>query len=244
MYQTGKKLDYLNLKPEIEKGDYEKGIKMLEETCENMQKENERLVYRLHEIRKLSKRREKDVSLVKARLDLYNDDWRIAQPEPLLKLENVNYQGFLAHSTDFLAPPEIIPTKKYSRKMAKKNAAGNQAKPKQPPKIVPIKPMKKPPVPGKKRIKLKVEKDPRAPKRPANPFFQFCQDRRTAVMEELNSQLLPGEVEPTKQELTRQLAHRWRKMNLYDRQIYVKMYEASKQKYNQQMMIYNRLKML
>lgn len=63
-------------------------------------------------------------------------------------------------------------------------------------------------------------------------------------MEELNSQLLPGEVEPSKQELTRQLAHRWRKMNLYDKQIYVKMYEASKQKYNQQMLIYNRLRML
>lgn len=158
MYQTGKKLDYLNLTSQTEEPDYEKGISMLEETCENMQKENERLVYRLHVIKKLSKRREKDVSLVKSRLDVYNDDWRIAQPEPLLKLENVNYQGFLAHSTtEFLAPPTIIPTKKYSRKMAKKIAAGNQTKIKQPTKINQI--MKKPPVPRKKRIKVeKVDK--------------------------------------------------------------------------------------
>lgn len=62
-------------------------------------------------------------------------------------------------------------------------------------------------------------------------------------MDELNSELLPGEVEPSKQELTRQLAHRWRKMNIYDKQIYVNMYEASKQKYNQEMLIYNKLKM-
>lgn len=171
MYQTGKKLDYLNLTAQIDEGDYEKGISMLEETCENMQKENERLVYRLHEIKKLSKRREKDVSLVKQRLDVYNDDWRIAQPEPLLKLENVNYQGFLAHSTEFLAPPQIIPTKKYSRKMAKKNAAG--AKIKQAQKILPIKQMKKPPVPGKKRIKLKIVsvKFPEIPKQKTNQIF-------------------------------------------------------------------------
>lgn len=159
MYQSGKKMDYLNLMSQSEEPDYEKGILMLEETCENMQKENERLVYRLHVIKKLAKRREKDVSLVKSRLDVYNDDWRIAQPEPLLKLENVNYQGFLAHSTEFMTPPTIIPTKKYSRKIAKKVAAGNQTKIKQPSKISQIKIMKKPPVPRKKRIKVeKVRK--------------------------------------------------------------------------------------
>lgn len=260
MYQTGKKMDYLNVTSPDEP-DYRKGVLMLEETCENMQKENERLVYRLHAIKKLAKRREKDVSLVKSRLDVYNDDWRVAQPEPLLKLENVNYQGFLAHSTEFLQPPTIIPTKKYSKKIAKKVAAGNSTKNS---KISQMKTTKKPPAPRKKRIKVEKvrgaqssyslteiswfffpqERDPRAPKRPANPFFQFCQDRRSAVMDELNSELQPGESEPSKQELTRQLAYRWRKMNIFDKQIYVNMYETSKQKYNQEMLVYNKLKMM
>lgn len=160
MYQTAKKVDYQNVTNQLDEPDFAKGISMLEETCENMQKENERLVYRLHAIKKLAKRREKDVSLIKSRLDVYNDDWRIAQPEPLLKLDNVNYQGFLAHSTEFLQPPTIIPTKKYSRKIAKKVAAVNQSKIKPQTKTNQMKTLKKPAVPRKKRIKAEKVSSP------------------------------------------------------------------------------------
>lgn len=65
----------------------------------------------------------------------------------------------------------------------------------------------------------KPERDPNAPKRPANPFFQFCQEQRTIVMERLNSELKPGEPEPSKQELTRQLAIKWKTLTSEDKQV-------------------------
>lgn len=56
--------------------------------------------------------------------------------------------------------------------------------------------------------------DPNAPKRPANPFFQFCQEQRPKVMERL-----AGEPEPSKQELTRQLATTWKSLTSEDKKV-------------------------
>lgn len=58
-------------------------------------------------------------------------------------------------------------------------------------------------------------------------------------MEQLNSELKPGEAEPTKQELTRQLAIKWKSLSVPDKQIYVDMYERSKEKYAAEMSEYN-----
>lgn len=55
-------------------------------------------------------------------------------------------------------------------------------------------------------------------------------------MDELNSGLKPGQPELSKQELTRQLAQRWRSMNPVTEQIYVNKYENPKQKYNLEML--------
>lgn len=59
-------------------------------------------------------------------------------------------------------------------------------------------------------------------------------------MDELNKGLLPGEPELSKQELTRQLAQRWRSMDPAAKQIYVNKYESSKQKYNLEMKSYKK----
>lgn len=67
----------------------------------------------------------------------------------------------------------------------------------------------------KKGTKRKGAKaDPNAPKRPANPFFQFCQEQRPRVMERL-----AGEPEPSKQELTRQLATTWKSLSSEDKKV-------------------------
>lgn len=67
----------------------------------------------------------------------------------------------------------------------------------------------------KKGTKRKGTKaDPNAPKRPANPFFQFCQEQRPRVMERL-----AGEPEPSKQELTRQLATTWKSLSTEDKKV-------------------------
>lgn len=65
---------------------------------------------------------------------------------------------------------------------------------------------------GTKRKGAKA--DPNAPKRPANPFFQFCQEQRPRVMERL-----AGEPEPSKQELTRQLATTWKSLSSEDKKV-------------------------
>lgn len=59
-------------------------------------------------------------------------------------------------------------------------------------------------------------------------------------MDELNSGLQPGQPELSKQELTRQLAQRWRSMDPATKQIYVTKYESSKQKYNLEMLTYKK----
>lgn len=66
---------------------------------------------------------------------------------------------------------------------------------------------------------IRSERDPNAPKRPSNPFFQFCQEQRQIMMEQLNAELKPGEAEPTKQELTRQLAIKWKSLSTPDKKV-------------------------
>nr|CAD7448042.1 unnamed protein product [Timema bartmani] len=76
----------------------------------------------------------------------------------------------------------------------------------------------------------KAEKDPNAPKRPANPFFQFCQEQRPIVMERLGSESKTGEQDACKIELTKQLASQWKTLTPEDKK--------SKEKYAMEMQIY------
>lgn len=43
-------------------------------------------------------------------------------------------------------------------------------------------------------------------------------------MEQISADLKPGEVEPTKQELTRQLAIKWKTLSTPDKKVCLKMY--------------------
>jgi len=83
---------------------------------------------------------------------------------------------------------------------------------------------------GKKNSNLKSteKKDPNLPKRPANPFFRFCQEQRPIVLDQI---ITSGEGEPTKQDLTKRLAITWNTMEHSDKKIYYDMYEKSKEKY-------------
>lgn len=69
---------------------------------------------------------------------------------------------------------------------------------------------------GPKRKAPKAPADPNAPKRPANPFFQYCQEQRTIVLESLIAQ---GLGEPTKQEVTKQLAIKWNALPPSDKKV-------------------------
>lgn len=271
--------------PALQSVRYQRAIEMIVLKCESLSADNERLVHRLHYVKKITKRQERDVAILKRRLDLYNDGWRTAQPEPLFRSDM---------PTLIPADNNVIVRKKYKKREKPSGAATNEPPPSfaedtepavaqeqsqqqqqslqapspavveivdmttvdtsssifsaatavdpivvaAPPTATPA-PLAKPPkVPKRKRAKTDREKDPNAPKRPANPFFQFCQEQRSILMGELNSELLPGEPELSKQELTRQLAIRWRQLDAEQKLVYNNMYEISKQKYTAEMRAY------
>ncbi|XP_053688539.1 TCF3 fusion partner homolog [Sabethes cyaneus] len=73
---------------EVEQNElYRRAVKLLHERCKAIQKNNERIVHRLHVVKRLTKKRNREVEMLMNRLDRYNDSWRTA-PQPLaVKLE-------------------------------------------------------------------------------------------------------------------------------------------------------------
>uniref|UniRef100_A0A1B0GLZ0 HMG box domain-containing protein n=1 Tax=Phlebotomus papatasi TaxID=29031 RepID=A0A1B0GLZ0_PHLPP len=205
---------------------YRECVRIVQKKCRDVQKENERLIARLYRMKKMTKRTEKDVTLVMARLDRHNPAWRLEPPPPPL----------------FPQSDEMGSVKKRRKSVKKSTGKGVKVKEETSGTLPTIQHGQIPGFSGKsesgKGVRKRMEKDPNAPKKPANAFFQYCQEQRSIVLDEIASERQPGEPEPSKQELTRQLAQRWRQMGNDDKQIYVDMYENSKRKYNQDMMYY------
>ena len=69
---------------------------------------------------------------------------------------------------------------------------------------------------GRPRKQDRPEREAGKPKRPQNPFFQFCQDQRRKVaaehLQERGEQL-------SKKELTKVLAERWRALPAEERKV-------------------------
>ncbi|XP_050295899.1 uncharacterized protein LOC126735855 [Anthonomus grandis grandis] len=200
--------------------------KLLLEECSQLQRSNEILVFRIQEVNKITKRRHKEVQFFKQRLiNIYGEDLTIIPMEVLADEEED-----VKPSIPPLLTPKKEPIEKPEEPTVKEKL--EKSKPEK------TKATKRPA--GKKVPKS--EKDPNAPKRPANPFFQFCQEQRQILMEQISAELKPGEVEPSKQELTRQLALKWNSLAVPDKKVYVDRYERSKEKYNAQMEDYKKTK--
>ncbi|XP_065338150.1 uncharacterized protein LOC135938440 [Cloeon dipterum] len=90
---------------------------------------------------------------------------------------------------------------------------------------------------GPKPKKPKVEKDPNAPKKPANPFLQFCKEQRLRTTE-----LMRESPDLNKTELNRVLCNQWKTMNQEDKKVYYDKYELEKQQYSLELEIYDRQK--
>ncbi|KAK9883268.1 hypothetical protein WA026_001452 [Henosepilachna vigintioctopunctata] len=192
---------------------YYKKYKLLLEECAQIQKSNEIHVYRIQEVNKIVKRRHKEVQFFKNRLlQNYGEDWTVVPNTDIVKEEPHNNKTNIVKTEKIKEEKVEEPEEKPEKTKSSKKPA--------------------------KRKSVKSEKDPNAPKRPSNPFFQFCQEQRPILMEELNSNLKPGEVEPTKQELTKQLAVKWKTLSVNDKRVYVDMYEKSKEKYAAEMSEY------
>ncbi|XP_017008286.2 uncharacterized protein [Drosophila takahashii] len=69
---------------------YKQLVEKLYDKCQRIQAENERCVMRVNGIKKIVKRRNHDVELLKRRLDKHGDDWRsvpMVAPHPKGKTE-------------------------------------------------------------------------------------------------------------------------------------------------------------
>ncbi|XP_067006499.2 uncharacterized protein [Anabrus simplex] len=200
---------------------YSKKYKLLLERCEILQQDNERLVHRIQQVRKILHRARRERKFLMDRLDLHGDNWRnipfpleldeplgvstaIAKPEKLHLQKNVERTP--SGKTIEKSSRKSTPSSTCSSASKRKNAKSGE----------------------------KGERDPNAPKRPANPFFQFCQEQRPLVMEQK-----VGEAETSKQELTRQLASKWNTLPPEDKKVYYDMYEKSKEKYAAEMQVYS-----
>ncbi|VVC88989.1 uncharacterized protein LOC126978623 [Leptidea sinapis] len=183
---------------------YRRKYQLLLERCEVLQQDNERIVNRILEVKKISKRYKKDITLIVERLDKYGDAFRTISTEIDVKTE--------------------IPSKPIKN-----------AKPQQTVKQLEKQNGNKKTATKRKSKADKPEKDPNAPKKPCNAFFQFCQEQRPVVFAETTNEM--GS-EPTKQEVTRQLASRWRSLSNEDKKVYVAMFERSKEKYAEEMSAY------
>ncbi|KAF4519218.1 hypothetical protein B566_EDAN015324 [Ephemera danica] len=188
---------------------------MLLQRCEQIQKDNERIVNRIHEVRKLLRRSRKDRKLLTTRLDQYGDSWRTA-PQPVLKIEADQSEAG-DNKPDIKPPPAT--TAKVSTSPVEKGTAKKASNSQ----------------PSKRKSKSDKEKDPNAPKRPANPFFQFCQEQRPIVTEQVVGE---GHEEVSKQELTRLLANRWKTLSTENKKVYYDKYEKQKEKYAVDMQLY------
>ncbi|CAK1547349.1 unnamed protein product [Leptosia nina] len=185
---------------------YRRKYQLLLERCEVLQQDNERIVNRIHEVKIISKRYKKDLKLLVERLDKHGDSFRTASIENDMKQE-------IPHITVKANKPQTS-----ARQADKHNATGG-----------------KKPAPKRKSKADKPERDPNAPKKPCNAFFQFCQEQRPVVFAETTHEM--GS-EPSKQEVTRQLASRWRALTNDEKRIYVAMFERSKEKYAEEMSAY------
>ncbi|XP_049868897.1 TCF3 fusion partner homolog [Pectinophora gossypiella] len=186
---------------------YRRKYQMLLERCEVLQQDNERIVNRIHEAKKITRRYRKDILILVERLDKYGDPFRTATMEVDIKPDVVPRTGRVGGKTQAVAKVERQQTVTAPKK----------------------------PGPKRKSKADKPEKDPNAPKKPCNAFFQFCQEQRPVVVAEASSEM--GS-EPTKQEVTRQLASRWRALTNDEKRVYVAMFERSKEKYAEEMSAY------
>ncbi|KAK3908203.1 TCF3 fusion partner-like protein [Frankliniella fusca] len=214
---------------------YRRKYQLLLERCEVLQQDNERLVHRAQQVKKLLRRIRRERKILMERLDTYGDNWRnvpitferdeIMTPQQPIKKEKTSTPGTGGKAGGAAAKNQG--TGEKGRKNANNNSTGT------------------PNTTSSSKRKTakgdKPEKDPNAPKRPANPFLQFCQEQRPLAVTAAGLERASGnsEGETSKQEITRQLASKWNTLAPEDKKVYYDMYEKSKEKYAEEMKLYS-----
>ncbi|XP_011198189.2 uncharacterized protein LOC105222531 [Bactrocera dorsalis] len=97
------------------------------EQCQELQIENERCVLRINTVKKLLRRRTRDVELLKRRLDKHNDIWRqlpMIAPHPKRKIEQK--RGPKPKPKNLTEEPTEGKVKKVRKQRMKKNPVPQQ----------------------------------------------------------------------------------------------------------------------
>merc|ERR1719369_1143036 len=92
---------------------------------------------------------------------------------------------------------------------------------------------------GRRKNKDKPPRDPNLPKRPQNPFFQYCKEKRDVVAQDVFKN---QGINLTKKELTKILANQWNSLDATAKQIYNERFEEEKAGYTIKMEVYRKLK--
>lgn len=213
---------------------YRRKYQLLLERCEVLQQDNERLVHRAQQVKKLMRRIRRERKMLMERLDTYGDNWRnvpitfereevLTQQQPLKREKSVGSGA----GTKSSAGASGKGGGEKGRKGGNSNASGT--------------PNSGSTTKRKSTKGDRPERDPNAPKRPANPFLQFCQEQRPLAVSAagLDRASGNGEGETSKQEITRQLASKWNTLAPEDKKVYYDMYENAKEKYAEEMKLYS-----
>ena len=155
---------------------YRKKYNLLLERCNAIQQDNELLVSRVKEVKKLWKRGLRERRLLVSKLDSYGDNFRNV---PIV----------------FPVEEEVVKKVKDNRlkRGLDESSTGTAGR-------------------GRKQKgdKEKRPRDPLLPKRPQNPFFQFCKEKRETVAQDV---FRSQGVNLTKKELTKILANQWNSLD-------------------------------
>ncbi|XP_071438566.1 high mobility group protein B2 isoform X2 [Hetaerina americana] len=212
---------------EVEVDPYYRKYHILLERCTSMQQDNERLVNRIQRVRKMLRRARKERKFLMARLDTHGDSWRNIPLSLHLSDSSVTApQSQRNAESNKLSPHAKVSsspsgTAVASEKVSRGKSAGGTAPS------------------SKRKSKDGKDRDPTAPKRPANPYFQFCQEQRPLVSEQYTSIGSGQEADLSKQELTKLLASRWNNLTNDDKKVYYDKYEKQKEKYSADMQMYS-----
>ncbi|XP_005111350.1 HMG1/2-like protein [Aplysia californica] len=223
--------DTANLKAQLEviskETSFLKKYFALRKRCEQIQQSNEKMVNRIQHAKKLIKRYKRDKRYLSSRLDEHGDNYRDVQV-PLMWEEDQLF-GNLRNTS-------------YFPGTGSDSEGEGQGRPEHKSALSSIQPLLQAHGLGQldsssksRKVKIEKEKDPNAPKKPANAFLMFCTTRRTAVQEEYFKE---HKEEIAHHELTKTLAQQWNALVPEEKRIYYDMYEREKERYEREMRSY------
>ncbi|KAL8616535.1 hypothetical protein ACOMHN_036567 [Nucella lapillus] len=227
----------------------------LRKRCEQLQQSNEKLVNRVQHVKKLMKRYKRDKRYLINRLDDHDDGFREAQVPVMWEEDEV---------FNCLRPPPPYPGGSDSEGGSSRRRAGSDHSALS--SLQPLlaahgladsaiaavaasvsgggpsgggKGGGGPSGGGKgggKRVKVERDRDPNTPKKPANAFLLFCQQRRPTIQEDYFKE---HKEEMAHHEMTRRLAQQWNNLSQEEKKLYYELYDQEKERYEKEMREYS-----